>query len=1198
MEMVKLKTKKVLPLLFIALYCLIAIGSVSAANNTTNVTHNSTNSNILSNSDWPNYHNDASNTGQSKYSGPNTNTTKWTYQNIKVYGTPVIGKNGMIYVGSANGILYAFDSTGKLKWTLTTRSSIMGSPTIGNDGTIYFSNWMNSTTYAVNPNGTILWKCHTGNYNSGSSPVIGKNGIIYVATTTDTSGTLYAISKSGVVEWKYIMGKIYGTSPVIGSSGTIYMVDYDGVAYAITPNGKLKWSFKLQNNPNNPKYNVNMVYDSLSLGPDGTIYVTNSKTSTIAGNVPRSFFYLFAISDNGTNGSLKWVYTTNITNITASIQEPLYGVPAISSDGRIYVVSASKLYAINTKGKLIWSIPYDVKGVSGTGLTSAIIDSKGTIYVGGRDGLFALNRNGTIKWTYATGEIVGSPSIGHDGSLYVGTIKGVLYAFNSIGADFSMKNVKGTSLTQQFSANSNGSVKSWKWNFGDGTNSTKHNPTHKYNKSGYYTVILTVTLNNGNLLQITKVFNIVKRDIKSPIVTSNIKSGTYTQEKNIKINAADDSGKATIYYTTDGTNPQSSATKQIYTYPISIDDTTTLKFTAVDPSNNWSPIYTDKYIILDVIYVQKASYYTNGSLSKQIQHILNNAASGSIIVFKGSSYDNLQLVINKKLSLVSNIGTKINVSNPSGSAVFLINSTKASGSKIIGFTINSTKNPGILINNANNITISNNRISSTSAAIRIINSSKTNIIKNQFINSLIGISILNSDNIHLSGNNISKNSNVGVFIYNSSDITLINSQITKNGDNKTAGINSEEGGAYILNSKRINILNNNISNNSQGITVRGQNGLSSAVLIKSNKINDNYGEGILLSGKLKNITASWNYIERNANGIQMDYSNGQQIIIQSNYIASSVKDRFDVAVEDSGTGINFGSHYQSDSKYQTGNEIVQYNVITGFNTGNSKKYVSGHDTSDKIDELPIGLNVYDYHFEGKNPASFDGNTNNFCHKIRTEAASLVLVKVAPNVVVAEFQDANGNSINNLLPNVSVDLFLSGTTRSVPIGQKIEISSNNIISAAYKQMSSSLNVYSSTLQQNYKDTLKIYSDDSDNSNGGKGNNNNENSNNNGGNGTKPGNTNSRGSTQGPATNTGISSPASAASSSSAAGSEGTKTSTESSTNSNSKIAQEIFPITENKNVQIWSIIGIILLLIIVSVIYYRKEILTMLKKSKK
>ncbi len=63
-----------------------------------------------------------------------------------------------------------------------------------------------------------------------------------------------------------------------------------------------------------------------------------------------------------------------------------------------------------------------------------------------------------------------------------------------------MKNVSGTTLTQQFSANSTGSVKSWKWNFGDGTNSTKQNPAHKYTKSGYYTVILTVTLNNGNLI--------------------------------------------------------------------------------------------------------------------------------------------------------------------------------------------------------------------------------------------------------------------------------------------------------------------------------------------------------------------------------------------------------------------------------------------------------------------------------------------------------------------------------------------------------------------------------------------------------------------------------------------------------------------------------------------------------------------------
>ncbi|WP_273276126.1 PKD domain-containing protein [Maribacter polysiphoniae] len=38
---------------------------------------------------------------------------------------------------------------------------------------------------------------------------------------------------------------------------------------------------------------------------------------------------------------------------------------------------------------------------------------------------------------------------------------------------------------------------SWKWDFGDGTESTEQNPVHVYGEAGYYTAVLTVTDNSG-----------------------------------------------------------------------------------------------------------------------------------------------------------------------------------------------------------------------------------------------------------------------------------------------------------------------------------------------------------------------------------------------------------------------------------------------------------------------------------------------------------------------------------------------------------------------------------------------------------------------------------------------------------------------------------------------------------------------------
>jgi hypothetical protein len=47
------------------------------------------------------------------------------------------------------------------------------------------------------------------------------------------------------------------------------------------------------------------------------------------------------------------------------------------------------------------------------------------------------------------------------------------------------------------STDTDGSIVSWLWSFGDGTTSTNRNPTHKYDESGAYLITLTVTDDDG-----------------------------------------------------------------------------------------------------------------------------------------------------------------------------------------------------------------------------------------------------------------------------------------------------------------------------------------------------------------------------------------------------------------------------------------------------------------------------------------------------------------------------------------------------------------------------------------------------------------------------------------------------------------------------------------------------------------------------
>jgi len=75
-------------------------------------------------------------------------------------------------------------------------------------------------------------------------------------------------------------------------------------------------------------------------------------------------------------------------------------------------------------------------------------------------------------------------------NVYMGT----LTSSNLPTAAFSASPTSGKApMKVQFTDTSTGTPKKWKWDFGDGTTSTKQNPTHKYSKAGKYTVTLKVT---------------------------------------------------------------------------------------------------------------------------------------------------------------------------------------------------------------------------------------------------------------------------------------------------------------------------------------------------------------------------------------------------------------------------------------------------------------------------------------------------------------------------------------------------------------------------------------------------------------------------------------------------------------------------------------------------------------------------------
>ncbi len=104
-------------------------------------------------------------------------------------------------------------------------------------------------------------------------------------------------------------------------------------------------------------------------------------------------------------------------------------VPAISSDGTIYVGTGDRFHAFNPDGTIKWILNKD-KRFSG----HPVISPDGLIYVGTGDGyLYVLYPNGTIKWDYKIDSPVRAPALDNDGNVYFTSYNKKLYCLGSDG---------------------------------------------------------------------------------------------------------------------------------------------------------------------------------------------------------------------------------------------------------------------------------------------------------------------------------------------------------------------------------------------------------------------------------------------------------------------------------------------------------------------------------------------------------------------------------------------------------------------------------------------------------------------------------------------------------------------------------------------------------------------------------------------
>jgi eukaryotic-like serine/threonine-protein kinase len=396
---------------------LVLVGVILGLYNFTDVLYKP-DKNIFSNpapGDWPMFQRDPAHSGSLDTTGfvPQGNASVLLKAGSEIRSTAAIS-NGILYVGSRDGKLYALDILGGKKlWDFQTVSWVDTSPAVVN-GVVYFGS-NDGNLYALDArSGKLVWK-FSAVFPVKSSPAVA-DGKVYFGTDDNM---VYALdAETGKKAWAASTGDYVQASPVV-ADGLVFAGSWDGYMYALDArSGRLHLKF----------VSTRAVTTSAVVS-DGIVYFTNNLGTLLAmdgraRNWPLEnwarpnwdvlFLYGVLPRPPATSGYLWQLDLKGGSNSSPTL-----------AGGDLYVGAGSKLCAVDLQSHTqLWAT------VLGGTVSSTSVVIGNFAYVGCQDGkLYVLNlaTGEVIKAITLGGSLFASPVV-VNGTIYVGSTDGNFYA--------------------------------------------------------------------------------------------------------------------------------------------------------------------------------------------------------------------------------------------------------------------------------------------------------------------------------------------------------------------------------------------------------------------------------------------------------------------------------------------------------------------------------------------------------------------------------------------------------------------------------------------------------------------------------------------------------------------------------------------------------------------------------------------------